>query len=435
MIRFPSSAVQTMAFDTYRLITDIKAPGRWRGQAADKAWRGWIEIFSFSWGASNPTTVGTTAGGTVRGEGLGVQLQHHEEAGKLLDEPVPACCTGQHYTRLVVEMRKASGLDGGQKTFLKYTFEHVMVESVQWSGSTGGDDTPTESVSFAFAKVTMDILQAGHEGGHEAGRHRQLRRRRRSRSDPGASPGVGAASVVLATPGSGRWPSLAAPPARHRHAESERGLPGGGHGERGPNRRGGTMNASDLYKDGRLREAIEAQVQEVKASPTDHAKRLFLFELLFFAGDLERARRQIEAIEYKDPDLDAAAAVYRKLLDAEQARRDLFARGVAPGFFGEPSEHLRLRLDAVNRLREGRPAEAAEALRRANEAIPPFTGRLNGKPFESLRDADDLFRGRPGGHGPRPVFLGRTGAGAAADDESAAIPPRPAVHPRPPRAG
>jgi type VI secretion system protein ImpE len=153
------------------------------------------------------------------------------------------------------------------------------------------------------------------------------------------------------------------------------------------------MNASDLYKAGRLQEAIEAQVQEVKSSASDPSKRLFLFELLLFAGDLERARRQAEAIAYKDPDVDAAVAVYRKLVDAEQARRDLWARGVAPGFFGEPPEHLRLRLEAVNRLREGRPAEAAEALGRANEAIPPVPGRLNGQPFQSLRDADDLLAG------------------------------------------
>ena len=41
-----------------------------------------------------------------------------------------------------------------------------MVESIQWSGSTGGDDTPTESVSsLAFAKVAHQVLQAGHGGG------------------------------------------------------------------------------------------------------------------------------------------------------------------------------------------------------------------------------------------------------------------------------
>jgi type VI secretion system protein ImpE len=153
------------------------------------------------------------------------------------------------------------------------------------------------------------------------------------------------------------------------------------------------MQAGELYKAGQLHDAIEAQIQEVKAAPTDQAKRLFLFELFCFAGELDRARRQIEAIQYEDPDLDRAVTTYRKLLDAEQARRDLFARGVAPRFFRDPSEHLRLRLEAVNRLREGRPAEAAETLARANEAVPAVSGQLNGQPFESLRDADDLFAG------------------------------------------
>lgn len=153
------------------------------------------------------------------------------------------------------------------------------------------------------------------------------------------------------------------------------------------------MTSSDLFKAGRLGEAIEAQIQEVKAASIDPARRLFLFELLAFAGDLERSRRQIDAISYKDPDLDAAAAVYRTLLDSEQARRDLFAKGQAPGFLGEPHEHLRLRLDAAMRLREEQNAEAAELLARANDAIPAFRGQLNGQPFELLRDADDLFAG------------------------------------------
>jgi type VI secretion system protein ImpE len=153
------------------------------------------------------------------------------------------------------------------------------------------------------------------------------------------------------------------------------------------------MQAGELYKAGRLREAIEAQLLDVRSAPTDPAKRLFLFELLAFSGDLERARRQIDLAEHNDADLDAATAVYRKLLDAEQARRDLFARGVAPGFFGEPAEHLRLRLDAVNRLREGRFAEAGETLARANEAVPAVHGHLNGRPFQAFRDGDDLFAG------------------------------------------
>ena len=195
------------------------------------------------------------------------------------------------------------------------------------------------------------------------------------------------------------------------------------------------MNAGELYKAGRLPEAIEAQVQEVKANPIDHAKRLFLFELLAFAGDLDRARRQIEAIKYDDTDLDMATLAYRKLLDAEQARRKLFAEGVPPGFFGEPSEHLRLRLEAVKRLREKRFGGGRREPGPGQRGHPAFPGSAQRAAVPVAPRRRRPVRGRPRGHGPRPVFLGRPRAGSAPDHESPAIPPRPALHPGPPRAG
>ena len=44
-----------------------------------------------------------------------------------------------------------------------------MVESIQWSGSSGGDDTPTESVSIAFAKVKISYSKQADATGAEAG--------------------------------------------------------------------------------------------------------------------------------------------------------------------------------------------------------------------------------------------------------------------------
>ena len=38
------------------------------------------------------------------------------------------------------------------------------------------------------------------------------------------------------------------------------------------------MSANDFFKAGKLQDAIDAQVQEVKTNPADQAKRLFLFE-------------------------------------------------------------------------------------------------------------------------------------------------------------
>jgi type VI secretion system protein ImpE len=151
------------------------------------------------------------------------------------------------------------------------------------------------------------------------------------------------------------------------------------------------MTPSELYKAGRLAEAIDAQVQEVKKAPGDQARRLFLFELLIFAGQWDRARRQIEAVKYDELELESATAKYRKLLESEEARRKLFADGVRPKFFVDPPAHTAHRLEAVDCLRNKDQAGAAAALAKAQEAAPHFKGTLNGKPFESLRDCDDLF--------------------------------------------
>jgi type VI secretion system protein ImpE len=153
------------------------------------------------------------------------------------------------------------------------------------------------------------------------------------------------------------------------------------------------MNASELFKAGKLQDAIDAQIKEVKANAADQGRRLFLFELLSFAGDLDRAQRQIEAIKYAEMELEAGVLNYRKMLDSERLRRRLFSEGLAPQFFGEPPEHVRLRLEAVNRLREKNNAETNQVLAQAEAARPALKGTLNDKSFESLRDCDDLFGG------------------------------------------
>jgi type VI secretion system protein ImpE len=151
------------------------------------------------------------------------------------------------------------------------------------------------------------------------------------------------------------------------------------------------MNAAELYRAGQLQKAMDAQIQEVKSKPADQAARVFLFELACFAGDLDRAQRQIDAIKYNEVERDAGVQSYRKLLDAERLRRRLFTEGLAPKFLTDPPDGLQRRLEAINCLRGQQTAEAAELLRRADEATPPVLGQLNDKPFDLLRDCDDIF--------------------------------------------
>lgn len=144
-----------MAFDTYLIIDGgTKVKGEATADGLTPA-TGWMEIFSFSWGATNPTTVGTAGKGLSAGKvslsSFNIMKKSDDASPKLFE----ACCGGTHFAKASVVMRKATGTDGGQKEFLRYDFDDVMVESVQWSGSSGGDDTPTESVSLAFGKVTV----------------------------------------------------------------------------------------------------------------------------------------------------------------------------------------------------------------------------------------------------------------------------------------
>ena len=39
------------------------------------------------------------------------------------------------------------------------------MDSIQWSGSSGGDDTPSESLSLTFAKVEITYKQQDEKGG------------------------------------------------------------------------------------------------------------------------------------------------------------------------------------------------------------------------------------------------------------------------------
>jgi type VI secretion system secreted protein Hcp len=147
-----------MAFDTYLKIAGVEGEATAEGNAGE------IEIFSFSWGASNPTTVGSGSSGLSAGKVSVSSFNIMKKSEKSSPKLFAACCNGKHFDTAVVTLKKATG-EGGQKPFLKYSFSDVMVESVQWSGSSGGDDTPTESVSLAFAKVKIEYFKQDEASG------------------------------------------------------------------------------------------------------------------------------------------------------------------------------------------------------------------------------------------------------------------------------
>ena len=69
------------------------------------------------------------------------------------------------------------------------------------------------------------------------------------------------------------------------------------------------MSAEELFRSGRLEEAMAEQTAVVKNSPVDSDARYMLFVLLCFAGELERADKQLDVLAGRDEELRASTRV------------------------------------------------------------------------------------------------------------------------------
>ncbi|MCX6604080.1 MAG: hypothetical protein NTV52_10855 [Acidobacteria bacterium] len=117
------------------------------------------------------------------------------------------------------------------------------------------------------------------------------------------------------------------------------------------------MTAKDLYQAGKLKEAIQALNVEVRDNPSDVRRRTFLFELLTFAGEYDRAQKQLQVLASESGEAQLGTVLYLSALHAEKTRKETFAKGDYPTHAGDGT-------------------------------APDVTGVLNKKPFASVVDAD-----------------------------------------------
>lgn len=151
------------------------------------------------------------------------------------------------------------------------------------------------------------------------------------------------------------------------------------------------MDARDLLKAGHLEGALEHLTRELKAHPNDTQRRTFLFELLCFEGEYDRAERQLEVLSHQNATAELGVHFYRDVLAAERARQRLLSSNGSPSFLRPPPAYVQTHLAALQHLRDGHPAAARELLEQAEEARPACSGSADGVRFADFRDADDLM--------------------------------------------
>ena len=114
------------------------------------------------------------------------------------------------------------------------------------------------------------------------------------------------------------------------------------------------MTARQLFDKGRVRDAEKALSAYLRDHPTDTVQRTFLFELLCFSGQYDRAEKQLAVLAEGGERTELGAVLYYSALHAEKLRHELFRTEDYPTSIAVKS--------------------------------PP--GTLNGKAFQSIVDAD-----------------------------------------------
>lgn len=133
------------------------------GESQDANHKGWTNIDSFTWGATQPHSM--SSGG---GAGAGKVTFHDLNIVAAMDKAYSAvlkhCATGKHLGKVEISLCKAGG---SQIEFGKITLTDVLVTNVTVSGANSGD-TVVVNYSFQAAVVKAQYWEQTNQGGKGA---------------------------------------------------------------------------------------------------------------------------------------------------------------------------------------------------------------------------------------------------------------------------
>ena len=120
------------------------------------------------------------------------------------------------------------------------------------------------------------------------------------------------------------------------------------------------MKEARLLEAGEVRQAERALAASLRDNPSDLSRRTFLFELLCFEGEYDRAEKQLALIEEASKEAQLGGILLRSALHAERTRHETFRTEDYP----------------------------------KSPARPSRSGTINGQPFNSISDIDPVLGSR-----------------------------------------
>jgi type VI secretion system secreted protein Hcp len=149
-----------MPFDAFIKLKTIP------GESSDDKHKEWIEVLSYSWGASQ--AMGGSASATGAHSGQRVDIQDFSFVHQL-DKASPklflACAAGEHIAEATMELCKAGG---DKQKYMTYKLTDVLVSSVRPGGSAqAGDALPLEE-ACASARCSSSTSPSTRPASHRA---------------------------------------------------------------------------------------------------------------------------------------------------------------------------------------------------------------------------------------------------------------------------
>jgi type VI secretion system secreted protein Hcp len=130
------------------------------GESEDSKHSGEIDLESFSWGETQTGSHSFGGGGgagKVQMQDFHFVMKHCNASPKLS----LACAEDEHIKKGVLTCRKAGK---EQQEYLKVTMSDLLISSYQTSGSSHGDEVPTDQVSLNFSKIEFEYKDQKADG-------------------------------------------------------------------------------------------------------------------------------------------------------------------------------------------------------------------------------------------------------------------------------
>lgn len=144
-----------MAQDIFIKINGIE------GESGDANHKNEIEVLAFNWRVLQESTMHAGSGGGA-GKATVEDLEFEHYVDRSSPNLMKYCLTGKHIQEAKLTVRKAGG---SPLEYLKFTFNDVIITSVQPHGSNNDELRVRERVRLSFSKLKQEYAVQNAQGG------------------------------------------------------------------------------------------------------------------------------------------------------------------------------------------------------------------------------------------------------------------------------